>query len=106
MDHDNEIYALELSSFQLAHSKLLPLASAALLNISDDHRDWHGDFEAYAAAKRRIYLNADYRVGSHQCNFPADAPYDVKVALVPQPDGWGLATHAGRPWLYLSLIHI
>ena len=100
MDHDNEIYVLELSSFQLAHSKQLPLASAALLNISDDHRDWHGDFEAYAAAKRRIYLNADYRVGSHQCDFPADAPCDVKVALVPQPDGWGLATHAGRPWLY------
>lgn len=99
MHDNNEIYVLELSSFQLAHSELLPLASAALLNISDDHRDWHGDFDAYVAAKQRIYANADYRVGAHPCDYPADAPCDVKVALVPLPHGWGVATHAGLPWL-------
>ncbi len=53
-----QIYVLELSSFQLEHSSSLPLAAAAVLNLSVDHLDRHGDLNNYAAIKRRIYSAA------------------------------------------------
>lgn len=42
---------LELSSFQLHWARQAQFEAAAILNIADDHIDWHGSFEAYAAAK-------------------------------------------------------
>lgn len=45
---------LELSSFQLHWARQAEFVSAAILNIADDHLDWHGDFEAYADAKFSI----------------------------------------------------
>lgn len=52
-----DVIAVELSSFQLhwSHS-LSPLASVCL-NIAEDHVDWHGSYEAYAADKAKIYEN-------------------------------------------------
>ncbi len=45
---------LELSSFQLQWSELPQFQSVAILNISEDHVDWHGSFENYTNAKMRI----------------------------------------------------
>ena len=42
---------VELSSFQLYWSKKAQFVSCAILNIADDHTDWHGSFEKYAQAK-------------------------------------------------------
>ncbi|CAB4672812.1 unannotated protein [freshwater metagenome] len=42
---------VELSSFQLHWSKKAQFVSCAILNIADDHTDWHGSFEKYAQAK-------------------------------------------------------
>ena len=50
-----DVLAVELSSFQLERTEHLACDSAAVLNVTDDHLDWHGGFEAYAAAKGRIY---------------------------------------------------
>lgn len=50
-------FAAELSSFQLAETRLLHPRAACLLNITPDHIDWHGSFEEYAAAKERIFAN-------------------------------------------------
>lgn len=50
-----EFLIVELSSFQLHWSASLELDAAALLNIDDDHLDWHGNFEAYLAAKMKIF---------------------------------------------------
>lgn len=56
-DEEYEFFAVELSSFQLHWTySLSPLASV-VLNVADDHVDWHGSFEAYKAAKARIYEN-------------------------------------------------
>jgi UDP-N-acetylmuramoylalanine--D-glutamate ligase len=45
---------LELSSFQLHWLKDAQFTSAAILNIADDHVDWHGSFDAYATDKLSI----------------------------------------------------
>ncbi len=46
---------VELSSFQLHRlDEVSPYASVCL-NIADDHLDWHGSFDAYVAAKAKVY---------------------------------------------------
>jgi len=50
-----DVYAVELSSFQLHYTHSLAAESAAVLNVAEDHLDWYSSFEAYAADKGRIY---------------------------------------------------
>jgi len=50
----SEILILELSSFQLEWSNEAEFESVAILNIAEDHIDWHETFEKYAAAKFKI----------------------------------------------------
>ncbi|QHC02226.1 UDP-N-acetylmuramoyl-L-alanine--D-glutamate ligase [Epidermidibacterium keratini] len=50
-----EIFAVELSSFQLHWAPSVAPAAGALLNIAADHLDWHGSLDAYAADKARIW---------------------------------------------------
>jgi UDP-N-acetylmuramoylalanine--D-glutamate ligase len=50
-----DIWVLELSSFQLQHTYSLHADAATVLNVTQDHLDWHGDFSQYAAAKARIF---------------------------------------------------
>ena len=49
-----DFLALELSSFQIQWSEHPEYESVALLNIAEDHIDWHGSFESYAQAKLSI----------------------------------------------------
>jgi UDP-N-acetylmuramoylalanine--D-glutamate ligase len=51
---DYEFLVLELSSFQLHWSELPEFYASAILNIADDHSDWHGNFDNYVKAKLRI----------------------------------------------------
>lgn len=57
-----DVWVLELSSFQLATEHSLECRSAALLNVTEDHIDWHGSLEAYAAAKARVFHPNTVRV--------------------------------------------
>lgn len=50
-----QVWVLELSSFQLDGVQGFEPTAATVLNISQDHLDWHGDLQAYAAAKARIF---------------------------------------------------
>mgnify|MGYP000025182558 FL=1 len=50
-----DIWVLELSSFQLVYTYSLNPAAATVLNLSQDHLDWHGDMQSYAAAKTNIF---------------------------------------------------
>ena len=50
-----EVWVLELSSFQLDGVQDFEPTAAAVLNLTQDHLDWHGDMASYAAAKARIF---------------------------------------------------
>jgi UDP-N-acetylmuramoylalanine--D-glutamate ligase len=51
---DDDIYVTELSSFQLEYTDRFTPALAALLNVSENHIDWHGTFESYFEAKAKL----------------------------------------------------
>lgn len=53
-----DVWVLELSSFQLETTQSLVLDAAAVLNLSEDHLDWHGSMQAYAQAKARLLTMA------------------------------------------------
>jgi len=50
-----DVWVLELSSFQLLFTSSLNATAATVLNITQDHLDWHGDMQSYANAKARIF---------------------------------------------------
>lgn len=54
-EHLPEAWVLELSSFQLDGVQGFEPGAATVLNVTQDHLDWHGSMEAYAAAKARIF---------------------------------------------------
>jgi UDP-N-acetylmuramoylalanine--D-glutamate ligase len=50
-----EVWVLELSSFQLDGETGFEPTAGAVLNVSQDHLDWHGDMQAYAQAKASVF---------------------------------------------------
>ncbi|MEZ2720493.1 UDP-N-acetylmuramoyl-L-alanine--D-glutamate ligase [Paenalcaligenes hominis] len=50
-----DYWIIELSSFQLEHTYSLSLHAGVVLNISQDHIDWHGSMQAYSAAKAHLF---------------------------------------------------
>ncbi|MDP9901696.1 UDP-N-acetylmuramoyl-L-alanine--D-glutamate ligase [Variovorax ginsengisoli] len=57
MDADTlpQVWVLELSSFQLDGVEGFEPTAATVLNVTQDHLDWHGDMAAYTSAKARIF---------------------------------------------------
>ncbi len=53
--HLPQVWVLELSSFQLDGVQDFTPSAATVLNVTQDHLDWHGSMAAYAAAKARIF---------------------------------------------------
>lgn len=104
-----QCWVLELSSFQLFTTFSLNADAATVLNITQDHLDWHGDMDAYAEAKARIFgantvrvLNRNdarslkmQNVLAHCVSFGTDLPTDA--------DSLGLSTENGMQWLMLAV---
>ena len=57
-----DVLVLELSSFQLHWMKEAQFCAVAILNIADDHIDWHGSFDQYAEAKISLLTHADIAI--------------------------------------------
>ena len=77
-----EVWVLELSSFQLADSSGFEADAAALLNLTEDHLDWHGSLAAYAAAKARIFgSRAVIVVGADDAAVQALVPAPLRLAV-------------------------
>ena len=63
----HDALVVEVSSFQLETQSSFHPRVSVLLNLAPDHLDWHGTFEAYGAAKARIFANqgpGDVHVGN------------------------------------------
>ena len=56
--HLPQVWVLELSSFQLDEVNDFNPSAATVLNVTQDHLDWHGTMKAYAGAKARIFGTA------------------------------------------------
>ena len=56
---DHGVYVLEMSSYMLERLATLRFDTAAMLNLSPDHLDRHGDMAGYEAAKREIFARQD-----------------------------------------------
>ena len=54
-EHLPEVWVLELSSFQLDGVAHFEPSAAAILNLTQDHLDWHGSAAHYGAAKARVF---------------------------------------------------
>jgi UDP-N-acetylmuramoylalanine--D-glutamate ligase len=55
----DEYIIAELSSYQLAYSRIIAPVAAVLLNITPDHLSWHGSFEDYRDAKLALFARMD-----------------------------------------------
>ncbi|MFT5590767.1 MAG: UDP-N-acetylmuramoylalanine--D-glutamate ligase [Bradyrhizobium sp.] len=111
LDDDSlpQVWVLELSSFQLHTTISLQADAATVLNISQDHLDWHGDMETYVADKARIFGSATIRVLNRddaavmQLAGTSASPtitFGSDEALT--PDCFGLLTENGMQWLAVA----
>ncbi len=106
-----EVWVLELSSFQLDEVTSFEPSVATVLNISQDHLDWHGSMAAYARAKSAIYGHTSVMLlNRDDPQVMAAVPALVKGkqlrkvqtfgADMPQrPGDFGLETVNGMAWL-------
>lgn len=63
----HEALAVEASSFQLRFQESFHPRTSVLLNLAEDHLDWHRSYEAYVEAKSRIFAQQsgdDVHVGN------------------------------------------
>ena len=126
-----EVWVLELSSFQLDGVTAFEPGAATVLNVTQDHLDWHGSMDAYAAAKARIFghgtvmvINRDDRLVEAMVPQPAPKPSTKAEAAraraaaaktaprevlrfgtdAPRrPGDFGLVTEGGMTWLVRAL---
>ena len=114
-----QVWVLELSSFQLDSCEGFEPTAATVLNISQDHLDWHGSMAAYAAAKARIFgAQALMLLNREDAQVMAMRPEPVRVKLqkpveraavlfggdMPQrPGDFGIEVTHGMTWLVRAL---
>ena len=110
-----QAWVLELSSFQLEGVDNFEPTAATVLNVTQDHLDWHGDMSAYASAKARIFgkeatllLNRDDPLVMAMLPEPIRAKLQKPIyrnslsfgSDMPQrPGDYGLETVNGMTWL-------
>jgi UDP-N-acetylmuramoylalanine--D-glutamate ligase len=100
-----QAWVLELSSFQLHTTYSLNPDAATVLNITQDHLDWHGSMAAYAEDKARIFgadtvrvLNRDDAVVMGM-TAPGAAVTTFGTGEPDAPGSFGLVNERGVLWL-------
>ncbi|MGE5696315.1 MAG: UDP-N-acetylmuramoyl-L-alanine--D-glutamate ligase [Candidatus Sericytochromatia bacterium] len=84
LDQPAELLTVELSSFQLHWAPSLRPDAGAVLNVAEDHLDWHGSFAHYAAAKARALTGRVAIAGVDDpvaARLLADAPAQMRVGF-------------------------
>jgi UDP-N-acetylmuramoylalanine--D-glutamate ligase len=91
-----QVLAVEASSFQLHFASTLHPHAGALLNLAEDHLDWHGSMRAYARAKAKVF-DAEHVIGNADdelvAQLLAEQPADrIEFSLGrPGPGRYGVA---------------
>ena len=123
-----EVWVLELSSFQLDNVRGFEPSAAAVLNITQDHLDWHGSMAAYTTAKERVFgahavmvVNRDDAAVEALVPRPPGPPHSPAAKVKPKdrvpersvvrfslqaprrPGDFGLVTENGMAWLVRAL---
>ncbi len=118
-----DVWVVELSSFQLDAVQGFEPAAATVLNVTQDHLDWHGTMAAYAAAKARIFGTAATMVINRDDPLvaamepapvtgkaPKGAPKAVPRTVLRfgleaprRPGDFGLVVENGMAWLVRAL---
>jgi UDP-N-acetylmuramoylalanine--D-glutamate ligase len=118
-----QVWVLELSSFQLADAGPFEPSAAVVLNVSQDHLDWHGGMPPYLAAKARVFGRGATMIVNRddaQVEAMVPAPVVTKVGrgkpVVTQrrvlrfglnaperPGDFGLVTEHGMAWLVRAM---
>jgi UDP-N-acetylmuramoylalanine--D-glutamate ligase len=114
-----QVWVIELSSFQLNEVEGFLPTMGTVLNLTQDHLDWHGDMASYGAAKARIF-------GAHSLEAPPmliNRDDAAVMAMVPalvkgkvqrdyisfgtdaptRPGDWGLESVNGMSWLVKAM---
>ncbi|MEM8983573.1 MAG: UDP-N-acetylmuramoyl-L-alanine--D-glutamate ligase [Pseudomonadota bacterium] len=109
-----DVVVLELSSFQLARTADLAATVAVVLNISDDHLDWHGSTADYRAAKRQVLNGADRIVVNRAqpesrpdvplISFGLDAPDDGHFGVRTDDNGAHWLARGAENWLPVAAL--
>ncbi|PLC48774.1 UDP-N-acetylmuramoyl-L-alanine--D-glutamate ligase [Pollutimonas subterranea] len=102
-----DVWVLELSSFQLEAIFTLAPDAAVVLNVSQDHLDWHGSMQAYAGAKARLLTMARIAIINRDDPCVVDMVSDIKAVNVrsfgrgmPELEGdLGLEESNGMAWI-------
>jgi UDP-N-acetylmuramoylalanine--D-glutamate ligase len=104
-----QVWVLELSSFQLHFTYSLQADVATVLNVTQDHLDWHGSMEAYAADKARIFgartirlLNRDDPLVMGMVS-PQATCITFGAHEPDEADGVGLVEDNGMRWLSVAV---
>ncbi len=84
-----QVWAIELASYQLWLSESFAADAATVLNLTQDHLDWHGTMADYLAAKQRIYAPGTV------CVFNRDDPLTVPGATLPADPADAAEVEAG-----------
>ena len=114
-----EVWVLELSSFQLDGVTGFEPTAATVLNVTQDHLDWHGSLAAYAEAKACIFgsqtllvLNRDDATVMAMLPAPQRAKLQKPVvrehitfgaSLPTRPSDFGIEVVNGMAWLVRAL---
>ncbi|RUR13606.1 UDP-N-acetylmuramoyl-L-alanine--D-glutamate ligase [Legionella sp. km772] len=105
--HD-DLWVLELSSFQLDLTSTLSSIAATILNISPDHLDRHHSMDGYIEAKQRIYHQAQTILYNRDdtATFPKTADRQAAERIIsfgndnpPSMNDWGLVPKDGKIYL-------
>ena len=111
LDSDDlpQAWVLELSSFQLHTTFSLQADVATVLNVTQDHLDWHGDMDAYAADKARIFGAKTIRLLNRddarvmQMTVPMATVISFGAGEPERPDCFGLLEDNGMQWLSVAV---
>lgn len=100
------LWALELSSFQLALARSFAPDAAAIVNVDEDHLDWHASMHSYVDAKQRIHAHAKVAVFDRGDARSAPTAPGVSLRLVsfgadapPAAGDFGIVREHGIDWL-------